>query len=443
MSSAERGTRYIEDVLSYSDEHLKKQDYSNLRVKDIIGFEPPKGTSVFLPDVQCVPTTSLLPLYDTLVVGLPKIEKVDRFRDETGLTFEEVVALAQKGRLVPFIDVDCFGCLKQMSEVIQELVDNNVNLLLAGAQSDLLALKTAESVGVDYKSGTDLVKKLSLATENEEEKKEREEMEKINVPVYRYASYTRLCASIRPTAEFVGQLVKLANEGSPREYINILANRLAMIPRFLLAKAFNSTFSTNIGCRYIGEIENLEAPLRTESLKTFDPYVLEFIERKLRIAYSENLPISEYSDIFDSRTTNAMRSIFGQIVSEASSKGGSLISLQNSIEEYNRQVEKLIARSTRRTKLVYATSDVLRTNAGAIKMLLEGAAEKYINAPQKAWDCFIVPKHYRNSVSKWLREEAVGWEVALAGVTPNIVHLYKTRTCIDRLMDASSQSSRF
>lgn len=441
MSSAERGTRYIEDVSSYSDEHLKKQDYSNLRIKDIVGFEPPRGTSVFLPYVRCVPTTSLLPLYDTLVVGLPKIEKVDRFRDETGLTFDEVVVLAQKGRLVPFIDVDCFGCLLEMSEVVQQLVDNNVNLILGGSQSNLLALKTAESVGVDYDSGTELVKKLSLATENEEEKKQREEALKSNVEVYRYGGHTLLCASIKPTAEFVEQLIKLANDGSPREYVDTLTGRLSMIPRFLLAKAFNSTFSTNVGCRYIGEVENLEAPLRTESLETFDPYVLEFIERKLRIAYSENLPVSEYIDIFDSRTTNAMRSIFGQIVSEASSKGGSLISLQNSIEQYNQQVEELIARSTKRTKIVYGTSDVLRANAGAIKMLLEGAAEKYINAPQKAWDCFVVPKHYRDAVSKWLSEKAVGLEAALAGVTPDIIHLYNTRTCIDRLMPASNQDS--
>jgi hypothetical protein len=441
MSSFEKGTRYISDVLSYSREHLEKEDYSNLRIKDIIGFEPPKGSNVFLPNVNCVPTTSLLALYDTLVVGFPKIDKIDHFRDKIGLTFDDVIALAHKGRLVPFIDVDCIGCLREMSEVVQQLVDNNVDLFLGGPQSTLLALRTAESAGVDYKSGKKLHEELSLATENEEQRKEREEvLKKTNVHVYWGTPYVRLCASIKPTSEFVVQLIRLAKEGSPKEYIDTLADRLTMVPNLLLAKAFNSTFSTNAACRYIEETEKLETPLGTNPLEAFDPYVLEFIERKLRIAYSENLPISEYIDIFDSRTTEAMRTIFGRIVTSASSKGGSLINLQNSIEEYNRQVEELIARSTKRTKMVYATSDVLRANAGAIKMLLEGAAEKYINAPEKAWDCFIVPKRYRNAVSKWLGEKAVGLEAALAGVTPEAVHLYHTRTCIDRLAAVSSSN---
>lgn len=449
MSSAEKGARYIKDVLANSIELLTKQDYSNLRFKDIVGFEPPKGTSVFLPYVKCIPTTSLLPLYDTLVVGIPKIEKVGRFGDLTGLAFNDVIALAQEGKLIPFIDVDCIVCLLEMSDVVQQLVDNDVHLFLGGPQSALLALKTAEPVGVDYESGGELAKKLSSVTEDEEEKEKRSKVEaafkqlrkgssgKADSETYRSKPHTRICASIKPTAEYIRQLIKMTKEGKPKEYVETLEDRLYMIPKFLLAKAFNSTFSTNAGCRYIAKVENFEAPIKAESLETVDPYMLEFIERKLHIAYSEGLSLAEYSDIFDSKTTNSMRRIFGQIISEASSKGRSLISLQNSIEEYNQQVEELIARSTKRAKIVYATSDILRANAGAIKMLMEGVAEKYINAPQKAWDCFIVPERYRNRMSEWLSEKAVKLESKLAGVSPDVIHLYNTRTCVEQLMKAS------
>jgi hypothetical protein len=447
MSSARKGFRYIQDVISHSYDLLKKEDYSNLRFKDIVGFDLPRGTSVFLPFVKCVPVTSLLPLYDTLVVGIPKIEKVDRFKDQTGLTFEDVIALAQKGKLILFIDVDCIMCLEEMSEVVQALVDNDVHLFLGSSQSVLLALRTAEPVGVDYRQGIELSKAFSRATENEEERKKREKAElviKVNLEgkasseVYRSTPYTRISACVKPTAEYVRQLIDMAKKGEPRDYIESLAERLYMIPKFLLAKAFNSTLSTNVGCRYLpkGGYSN-EILVNRESVEEIDPYKLEFVEKKLHIAYSESLPLVEYGDIFDSKTTSSMRNIFEKTIKEASSKGSSLVSLQNAVDEYNRQVEELMSRSTGRTKIVYATTDILRANAGAIRMLMEGAMEKYANAPHKAWDCFIVPKRYRSAISRWLSEKAVKLESRLAGVSPDVIHLYHTRTCVDRLAQAS------
>jgi hypothetical protein len=90
-----------------------------------------------------------------------------------------------------------------------------------------------------------------------------------------------------------------------------------------------------------------------------------------------------------------------------------------------------------RTKIVHATSDILRANAGATRMLMERAAEKYANAHQKAWDCFVVPKRYRSAISRWPSEKAVKMELKLAGASPNVIHLYRTRTCVDRLAHVS------
>jgi len=428
MSSIQKGSRYIRDILAYSHELLEKKDYSNLRFRDIVGFDPPKGTSVFLPYVKCVPTAALLPLYDTLVVGISKIERINQMKDKTGLTFDDIVTLAHKGKLMLFVDVDCINCLEEMSEVIQQLVDNDVHLVLGSWQGDLLALKTAERLGVDVDRGEGLLKEFCIAVTTDGK--------------LRYSPHMRPCSMIKPTAEYVRQLIEVSRNGRPKEYVEAMADQLYMIPKLLLAKAFNSIFSTNVGCRYVGEVKrNLEDLAGAKPIEQVDPYTLEFIEKKLHIAYSEHIPLAEYNEIFDSKTTESMRQIIRKIVAHDHSKGRFVVALQNSLDEYNKQVEELISRATTRTKIVYATSDILKSNAGAIRLLMEGIAGKYLNAPQKAWDCFVVPKRYRSGISRWLSEKAVDLESKLAGVSPDIVHLYRVRTCVEKLTQKSPSDS--
>lgn len=451
MSSSHKGRRYIHDVLDYSRELLEKEDYSNLRIKDIVGFEAPKGASVFLPYIKCVPTVTLLPLYDTLVVGIPKIENINHMKDEIGMTFDDLVTLAHKGKLILYVNVDCPICLEEMSDVIQQLVDNNVHLFFGIVQSTLLALKTAEPLGVDIDRGRQLLKDFHLKTEDKKDRKFRKKLEALATEIarargfqhpfeeYLSAPHAIVCAMIKPTAEYMQQLAKISRDGQQKEYVQALQRRLYMIPKFLIAKAFNSTFSTNIGCRFIEGIEkkSKETPTEVISMEQFDRYELEFIEKKLHIAYSEDIPLAQYSDLFDSKITDAMRKLVRKIVLEASLKGKSFVTLQNSLDDYNRQVEELISRSARRTKMIYATSDILRSNAGAIKLLMQGIAEKFISAPQRAWDCFVIPKGYRHAISKWLDEKAVKVESKLAGVSPEVIHLYRTRTCLEKLKRGS------
>jgi hypothetical protein len=425
MSSIQKGSRYITDILGYSKELVEKEDYSNLRFRDIAGFDPPKGTSAFLPYVKCVPIAALLPLYDTLVIGIPKIERINQMKDHTGLTFEDIVTLAHKGKLMLSVNVDCIGCLEQMSEVIQQFVDNDVSLLLGSWQGILLALKTAEPLGVDVDGGKELLHQFCATIDP--------------VGKHLYSPHLNPCSMIKPTAEYIRQLIEVSRSGQPKEYVEALGDQLYMIPKLLLAKAFNSILSTNVGCRYIGGVErNLEDLTGgAKSIEQVDPYNLEFIERRLHIAYSEHIPFAEYSELFDSETTESMRKIIRGIIAHDHSKGRFDVTLLNSLEEYNKQVEELISRATTRTKLVYATSDILKSNAGAIKLLMEGIAEKYLNAPQRAWDCFVVPKRYRSGISKWLSEKVVDLESKLAGVSPDIIHLYRVRTCVEKLKQKS------
>jgi hypothetical protein len=65
-------------------------------------------------------------------------------------------------------------------------------------------------------------------------------------------------------------------------------------------------------------------------------------------------------------------------------------------------------------------------------LLLRGVSEKYLNTPQKAWDCFAAPPVYREAISKWLREKDLNIEAKLVGVSPEIIQLYRVRTCIQK-----------
>lgn len=440
MSLEEKGSKYIEDVLRYSSELLDKSDVSGLSTRDILGFEPPKGANVFLPYIKCVPITTLLPLYDTLIVGIPKIEKVSRIQDATGLTFDNIVMLAQKGKLVLLLNVDCVECLKEMSSVVQQFVDNNVPLFFAGHQETLLALKAAESVGIDFQEGKKIIGQYSELIEDQKTKELRKKLhafaKRVHQPppeVYESTYPMQSCSRIKPTAEYLRQVIEIGQRGESPEYLQALVGRLFMIPKLLMARMFHSTLSTNITCRHLHEIEkDFGKSLKPKSPHYFDPTKLEFIEKRLQIAYSEDIPLDEYAEIFDSKTTSAVRKTITTIMSETASRK-SFIALQNSITDYNQQISELARRKSKRAKIVYAISDILRSNAEAIKMLLMGAAEKYLNVSQKAWDCIVLPKRYRRSVSSWLEQKTVGVESRLADVSPDVLHLYRVRTCVEKL----------
>jgi len=85
MTSQKKGSKYVEDTYHYFGDLLAKKDVSNLTVKDILGFEPREGANVFVPHVSCVPIKTLLPLYDRLTVGIPKIRDVSQIQTKVGL----------------------------------------------------------------------------------------------------------------------------------------------------------------------------------------------------------------------------------------------------------------------------------------------------------------------------------------------------------------------
>lgn len=345
-------------------------------------------------------------------------------------------------------------CLEEMAGVIQQFVDNDVPLFFAGWQERLLALKAVETAEIDRDEGWKILERFSLLVEDKRTRELRNKMYaeakrlhktpgKPPFTVFEYISPMGICSMIKPTSEYLKQVIRIGKKGASREYLAALVSRLYMIPKLLLSKTLNSTLSTNITCRHLHRIEeDLAKPLSGKKPPDyFDPDKLKFIEKKLHIAYSEDIPLAEYSEIFDSKITKVMRKSVKKIMSDVSSKGESYITLQNSLDEYNQEVSALLSRRTKRIKVVYATSDVLRSNAEAIKMLIAGVAEKYLNVSQKAWDCFVIPKHYRHSISKWLREKAVKLESRLVGVSPDVIHLYHTRTCLEKLREASQAKS--
>jgi len=442
MSLEKKGNKYVSDTWQYCSELVRKSEVSSLSVKDILGFEPPMGAGVFLPNIKCVPIPALFPLYDTVTVGIPKVEKMSQIQNKIGLTLNDIVTLAHKKKLTLHVNVDCVDCQKKMASVIQQFIDSDVPFFLSGPQEWLLELKAAETAGIDVKHGLEIEEELSRLVEDQATKELRKKLQEHakrlhQTPPRIVQSNTtvRTCSMIDPTAEYLQEVIDVGKKGRPPEYLMALVGRLYMIPKFLLAKAFDSILSTNANCGHLYEIEkdfNKSFP-KLKTREHFDPTKLEFIEKKLHIAYSEDIPLIEYADIFDSSATNAIRKIVRTIISEAASKKTSFVTLQNSVDDYNKEVSEMLSRRTKRAKIVYATSDILKSNANAIKMLLGGVAEKYLNAPQKAWDCAVLPTRYRRDVSSWLQQKTTWIESKLMGVSPDVIHLYRVRTCLEKL----------
>jgi hypothetical protein len=428
------GLRYIRDVSSYSFDVLQKEDLSNISLKDILGFKPPDGANVFLNYVGCIPLEALFPVYDTIIAGMPKAKNIAEFERKTRIKFNDFIALSQSGKLLPYFNTDCFFCLEELAPIIQQLVDNNVRFFLGGTQSVLLMLKAAGTKEIDFNLGEKLVEDFTQLASS---KKEISELQMFRIALkekgynprqFEWATTVRICSTIKPTSEYIKQIIEIGKKGATPEELMGLCGELSMTPSMFLARAFNSILSTNVGCRHI--ISEKVKKDRSD-LQVVDSFELQFIEKKLRIAISDKIPLADYLSIFDSKTTAALRRITRQIISEARLKSNSVLSLQNTLDEYNEQVEDLVKRSTKRAKLVFATSDIVRSNSTAIKMALQGVTQKYLNTPEKAWDCIVLPDKYRTSTTKWLGGKALKLESLLSGVSPDIIQLYKIRTCLE------------
>jgi hypothetical protein len=304
---SQKGIRYIREFLEYSKDIINRENYSNVKEIDILGFDIPKGATAFLPHIRCVPTTALLPLYDTLIVGIPHFKNMDDLRKVTGLTLEEIISLSQKGRLILYFDVDCPLCLIDMSPLIEQLIDNNVNFFFSVLQATALCLKVAAPIGVDIKSGREMIENANWDN-------------KALLTMAGYRNYLKnfgftefsnpylvfpeelLNSTIKPTAEYLKFLRDSQNE-IPSDLEVFLSNRLKVTPNLILSRAFSSNFSTNVDCRrFIGLEATPKAvvPINSSETQEIDPFTLDFIEKKLSIAYSSDMNLSEYSDLFDS-----------------------------------------------------------------------------------------------------------------------------------------------
>jgi hypothetical protein len=121
---------------------INSERYSSVSERDILGFDIPKGATVFLPHIRCIPTTALLPLYDTLVVGINHFKNMNDLQTVTGLNFKDIITLSQKGRLIIYFDVDCPICLVDMSPLIEQFIDNCVKFFFSPLQSTALCLNS-------------------------------------------------------------------------------------------------------------------------------------------------------------------------------------------------------------------------------------------------------------------------------------------------------------
>jgi hypothetical protein len=449
MASKSKGSRYIEDVLAYSKDLLSKKEPVGLSIKDILGFDISNAANTYLPNIRCIPITTLLPLYDRVIVGIPKIEKVSHFDRKVGMTINDVATLAHEKRLILFADIDCEECLKEMSSVVQELTDNDVPMFFAGPQEKLLAIKGAEKAGVDADEGERILKDYTDFVEVPHlGKSPRDDSLRhlIDAGILVMASPSlEICSSIKPTAEYIREVIELAKKGASYEFIQALLGRLSMVPDLFSARALNSTLSINTGCRYVyGIEESSDSTVSKETHEYVDPLKLEFIEKKLRVAYSDDISLKDYAQVFDSNATAAMRNIVQKIISGESKWDTPFTRLHELVGEYNESVDRLAARKmSRGGRILYVTSDILKSNAEAVKIAIAGVAEKYLGVPDKAWECVGLPAQYRQDVLNWLRDRTVTLESRLAGVSSDVVHLYRARTCLDHLKNSpvTAQSS--
>ena len=384
-------------------EHLMKLDKEDKKLVDellqdeeltlekLLGFRLPEARC-YVPPVPCgstmAPVMSLVPMYQTVLLPIYsyyetkkreyKITKVSVFERQHGLTPSELVVLAEKGRVIPYFLSDYAAYSEKIIEPLLQpgvpMVTPRQWALIAGVPIARMRLQ---------ENWTDMH---GLASQ---------EMKELGFPKGRNCS---LCLS---ACYMIGL----------RKYFKS--------PEF---KGWRSTCFV----AYAVATDGFKAVLQTECEMVKDllsnignlpaGVPIEYILKGLKVNFVADISLEDYVDIFDGKTSKALRKIVRDLTNEPLSRRYTQ-RLSAKIYELNQQVEELA--EGRAAKVFEAISDMALYGG---KKFIESKTQQYIRVPKRG---FV-------KLGEWLASKGVDLQAKIQRKDWSIAQLYKARCKLDK-----------
>lgn len=357
-----------------------------------------KESRCFIPSIACgqtwIPLTALIPIYDTIIAPVSptyslmkaspkgivtkKIRKASEFEKVHGLTLSNMVKLAEKSRVIPYFTApyDNYD-----ENTIKSLIEPGIARISYGS---MMLLRNAGRI---------------------------------------------IVIGERISPQNWGESLKLANadvtkldfqSANPKSCVTCLAMCYALGSRkhFLESKfsQFHACFlSYALSNHVLDSLLQVKCPIASEVLSSIgnlpEEIPIEYILKGLRVEYSEGLAIEEYAEVFDGKTSKALRRIIWNLYKDPLSKKYSE-RLSAKIHDLNQQVEELA--ESKAAKIFETISDMAIYGG---EKFIESQTQRYIKIPKKG----LI------RLGEWLASKGVDVTTKVHGKDWSVAQLHRAR----------------
>ena len=379
---------------------------------DNLLFKSPKGINAYNWDPS-ITIKSLFPLYTTTYQRIypSQCRSVNDFKKVYGFSSEAIAILSEKKRIIPVFD----GKISEYPiEIIEPIIESEV--YLTHGQSLSLEYTMMHEMGVFSEP---FAKNLLYSIPEE------------------LKGFIETASHIKPVKSILETMILDFTEipefeCMPQDAKDILLLSVSINARAMLeASSLNSvlqhpnSFPTNITSADV--FRSLKA--KGMELRPVDRSCnLEYIVRKLGIAYSEGVDLDDYLEIFDHRTTKNMRRIVNEIILEHDRRKEKSVKLSRIIDEYNEKLAEIC--NSKGLKFIYSFSNLISQNLESISAVifgigflsLTGSPSGFLAPVAQKLSGFEIPKEEREGIKIFLKEN-----LSKLFFSPDILQLHEIK----------------
>lgn len=375
------------DLTSESTEEL---------LRKCLGFEL-KESRCFIPSIECgqtwIPLTALIPIYDTIIapisptyftkastkrIVIKKIKKTSEFEKVHGLSPNNIAKLAEKSRVIPYFTAS----YDQYDEnAIRSLIEPGIARISYGS---MMFLRNA---------GRIITRQKRISPQNW-----KESLKLANADVTKFDFQS---------SNLEGCVVCLAMCYALGSRKHFLESKFSQAHVCFLSYALSN--------HVLDSLLQVKCPIASAVLSNIgnlpEEIPIEYILKGLRVEYSEELAIEEYAEVFDGKTSKALRRIIWNLYKDPLSKKYNE-RLSAKIHDLNQQVEELA--ESKAAKILEAISDMAVYGG---EKFIESQTQRYIKIPKKG----LI------RLGEWLASKGVDVTAKVHGKDWSVAQLHRAR----------------
>lgn len=445
-----------ESLENYRELLRKKDGFTTKDIFESFSFKYPKGIKAYNCYPESISIKSLLPLYTTVLQRIYTfapyynnhiLRGCDDFKRIYGFSPDEIAILSEKKKIIPIFS----NYISQYPvEIVESIIESEV--YLTWPQLDGLYLGKLNELGIyaepfaddfiePFVCDSDIVHFFGTAMELDVCKsgiKRASHIKPVKELLEVFLIVLDKClvkniANMRPSiprSSAVSTWAKFAKVSGTFITAN---NATTIVEASTLESILQQPnyYLSDIAIELLGRLPDITTLLRAKDteLRPIDEICnLEYIVKKLGIAYSEGMNLNDYLEILNNRRTKSVRKIVNNIVSEYDKRKEEGIQLSRIIDEYNEKIIEIC--TSKRLKYVYSFSNLISQNLesicgilfGAGFLSLTGSPYGFLAPIAEKLSGFEIPKEEKDAINEFLKEN-----VSKLFTRPDIIQLHEIR----------------